>query len=133
MTDDVAERLRLQRRLGRGPRAEEVFGEPDEWMALLVESLLVTGTPRAGEAESLRARAFEAAPASAGSIDGKAFEWIADADSRLGPVLEAAIAGDLGVVRELAHRTQVMRHGELVEQGGIYQRLHQLQYVDLEH
>jgi type VI secretion system protein ImpE len=50
----------------------------------------------AGEPElarSLAARAFEAAPASRGKIDGIAFEWIADADSRLGPVLEAMVNG----------------------------------------
>ncbi len=85
------ERLRADVFAGR--RSPVVFGEPEEWVALLVESLLVTLTPRAGEAESLRARAFEAAPPSAGSIDGKAFEWIADADMRLGPVCEAIING----------------------------------------
>jgi type VI secretion system protein ImpE len=85
------ERLRADVFAGR--RSPVVFGEPDEWIALLVESLLVTGTPRAGESESLRARAFEAAPASAGSIDGQAFDWIADADMRLGPVCEAIING----------------------------------------
>src|SRR5690606_40769521 len=37
--------------------------------------------------------AFEAAPASAGMLDGKPFEWIADADMRLGPVIEAIING----------------------------------------
>jgi type VI secretion system protein ImpE len=84
---------RLRADVFSGRRSPVVFGEPDEWIALLVESLLVTGTPRAGESESLRARAFEAAPASAGSIDGAAFDWIADADMRLGPVCEAIING----------------------------------------
>ena len=85
------ERLRADVFAGR--RSPVVFGEPEEWMALLVESRLVTGTARAGESESLRARAFEAAPTSAGSIDGQAFDWIADADMRLGPVCEAIING----------------------------------------
>jgi type VI secretion system protein ImpE len=85
------ERLRADVFAGR--RSPVVFGEPDEWMALLVEALLVAGTPRAAEAQSLRARAFEAAPPSAGSIDGTPFEWIADADMRLGPVCEAIING----------------------------------------
>jgi type VI secretion system protein ImpE len=85
------ERLRADVFAGR--RSPVIFGEPEEWMALLVESRLVTGTARAGESESLRARAFEAAPASAGSIDGAAFDWIADADMRLGPVCEAIING----------------------------------------
>ncbi len=76
-----------------GRTSPVVFGEPDEWLALLVESLLVSGTPRAGEAHALRDRAFDAAPASPGSIDDEPFEWIADADMRLGPVLEAVING----------------------------------------
>ena len=76
-----------------GKRSPVIFGEPDEWLALLIESLLVTGTGRAGQADELRQRAFDAAPASDGSIDGQGFEWIADADMRLGPVCEAVING----------------------------------------
>lgn len=76
-----------------GKRSPVVFGEPEEWLALLIESVLVSGTPRANEAQALRERAFEAAPTSAGSLDGKAFAWIADADMRLGPVCEAVING----------------------------------------
>ena len=44
----------------------------------------------------LRADALGAAPATAGSLDGTEFEWIADADSRLGPVLEVVINGRYG-------------------------------------
>jgi type VI secretion system protein ImpE len=42
---------------------------------------------------ALRARAFDAAPATAGRINGQAFAWLADADSRLGPVLEVIVNG----------------------------------------
>lgn len=87
----LCERLRADVFAGR--RSPLIFGEPDEWLALLIEALLVTGTPRAAEAASLRARAFELAPATAGTIDDQPFEWIADADMRLGPVLEAVVAG----------------------------------------
>jgi type VI secretion system protein ImpE len=76
-----------------GQRSPLIFGEPAEWLALLIESLLVTGTSRGDEAQSLRERAFESAPASSGTVDGAPFEWIADADMRLGPVLEAVING----------------------------------------
>jgi type VI secretion system protein ImpE len=76
-----------------GRKSPVVFGEPEEWLALLIESLLVDGTSRAAEAQALRARAFEAAPPSTGTIDGQPFEWIADADMRLGPVCEAVING----------------------------------------
>jgi type VI secretion system protein ImpE len=60
---------------------------------MLIESLLVRDTPRAEQAESLRQRAFEDAPTSTGTLDGAPFEWIADADMRLGPVCEAVING----------------------------------------
>jgi len=43
--------------------------------------------------QRLRERAFDVAPAIAGSIDGQRFQWIADADSRLGPILEAIVDG----------------------------------------
>jgi type VI secretion system protein ImpE len=76
-----------------GKKSPVIFGEPPEWMALLIESLLVRGTDRNAEAQSLRERAFEAAPPTAGTLDSEPFEWIADADMRLGPVCEAVING----------------------------------------
>jgi type VI secretion system protein ImpE len=84
---------RLRADVFAGKRSPVIFGEPADWMALLIESLLVRGTERSGESNSLRERAFEAAPQTAGSIDGQRFEWIADADMRLGPVCEAIING----------------------------------------
>jgi type VI secretion system protein ImpE len=76
-----------------GTRTPMVFGQPDEWLALLIESLLRRGRGEAELAEDLRQRAFEAAPATAGTLDGQRFEWLADADMRLGPVLEAFVNG----------------------------------------
>lgn len=76
-----------------GKRTPMIFGQPDEWLALLLESLLRAGTGEAGMAEDLRGRAFDAAPASPGILDGQAFDWLADADMRLGPVLEAYVNG----------------------------------------
>lgn len=75
-----------------GRKSPMIFGEPDAWLALLIESLLVREAEPQRSAD-LRARAFEDAPASTGAIDGRPFAWIADADSRLGPVLEAVING----------------------------------------
>jgi type VI secretion system protein ImpE len=76
-----------------GDKAPLVFGEPQEWLAGLIEAgrLLAKGEVQA--AADLRARAFDAAPASTGEIDGTRFEWIADADMRFGPVLEAIVNG----------------------------------------
>ncbi len=37
--------------------------------------------------------AFDKAPTTSGTLDGKPFEWIADADPRMGPVLESLVNG----------------------------------------
>jgi len=76
-----------------GKRTPMVFGAPDEWLALLIESLLQAGQGDKALSEDLARRAFDAAPALGGSIDGTRFEWMADGDSRLGPVLEACVNG----------------------------------------
>jgi type VI secretion system protein ImpE len=83
----------LRGQVFEGNKAPMVFGEPEPWLAYLIESLLLEGRGQAQEADAMRVRAFDEAPASAGTIDGRAFEWIADADMRLGPVLEAVING----------------------------------------
>jgi type VI secretion system protein ImpE len=76
-----------------GRKSPMIFGQPDQWLALLIESLLVAGRGEPQRSQELRARAFEEAPATGGTIDGRPFAWIADADSRIGPVLEAVING----------------------------------------
>ncbi len=53
---------------------------------------------RVDEGEAARERAFEAAPDTPGTLDGVAFDWIADADARFGPAFEAIIAGSYGIV-----------------------------------
>ena len=76
-----------------GSKSPMVLGEPEQWLALLIESRLRAGAGEAAQADELRLRAFAEAPASSGDIDGRPFEWVADADSRLGPVMEAIING----------------------------------------
>jgi type VI secretion system protein ImpE len=76
-----------------GKKSPMVLGEPERWLALLIESRLLAGRGEPAHSEELRLRAFEEAPASRGNIDGRPFEWVADADSRLGPVMEAIING----------------------------------------
>jgi type VI secretion system protein ImpE len=76
-----------------GKKSPVVFGEPEQWLALLIEALLTRESSGKDHAERLRARAFDEAPTSHGSIEGQRFEWIADADMRLGPVCEAIING----------------------------------------
>lgn len=76
-----------------GQKTPLVFGDPEEWVALLIEALKLLGTGSYEESAQLRDRAFEAAPATSGKIDDQPFQWIADADTRLGPVLEAVVKG----------------------------------------
>jgi type VI secretion system protein ImpE len=76
-----------------GRKSPMVFGQPEQWLALLIESLLVAGRGDAARSLELRQSAFEEADTSTGDINGQPFEWVADADSRLGPVLEAVING----------------------------------------
>jgi type VI secretion system protein ImpE len=83
----------LRARVVAGQTSPMVVGEPDPWLGLLVESLLRAGMGDQAASRALRARAFEQAPASSGTIDGQRFEWIADADVRFGPVLEAVLNG----------------------------------------
>jgi type VI secretion system protein ImpE len=83
----------MRREVFEGKKSPMVLGQPEQWLALLIESLLQAGRGERDQSQQLRARAFEEAEASSGDIDGRPFTWIADADSRLGPVLEAMING----------------------------------------
>jgi type VI secretion system protein ImpE len=82
----------LRAEIFSGKRAPLIFGEPQDWIGLLVEALRVDATD-AAHAAALRAQAFEQALAISGSVDGAPFEWLMDADQRLGPVLEAIVNG----------------------------------------
>lgn len=76
-----------------GKRSPLIFGEPAEWIASLCQAVQLLAQGQGDAAAKLRDRAFADAPATEGTINGQPFEWIADADSRLGPVLEIVIEG----------------------------------------
>jgi type VI secretion system protein ImpE len=76
-----------------GRRSPLIFGDPEPWMALLLEALHLTVDGHYAQAQAARDQAFEGAAATAGTLDGQPFEWLADADPRLGPMLEAVING----------------------------------------
>jgi len=76
-----------------GAKLPLIFGNPEDWTALLLEALRLTVAGKFVEAQGLRDQAFDKAPAVSGSIDGESFSWIADADTRLGPVVEAVVNG----------------------------------------
>lgn len=76
-----------------GQSQPTIFGEPPEWIAALLESLRLIADQKYEHALALRTKAFEQAPANPGTIDGEPFDWIADADGRMGPVLEVIVNG----------------------------------------
>lgn len=83
----------LRKEIFAGRRSPLLLGEPQEWIGWLVQALQLQAQGQNAAASDLRARAFDAAPASSGKINDQPFEWIADADQRLGPVFEAIIEG----------------------------------------
>ena len=87
----ACETLRLQ--VFAGHKAPMLFGEPETWIALLIEALLREGRGEPDAARQLREQGLEQAPATAGTADGQPFAWIADADTRLGPTIEAVVNG----------------------------------------
>ena len=87
----ACETLRLK--VFAGQKVPMLFGEPETWVALLIEALLREGRGEPDAARQLREQAMEQAPTTSGQLDGQPFAWIADADSRLGPTMEAVING----------------------------------------
>ena len=96
MVETYREALRceaLRREVFDGKRSPLVLGAPQDWLAMMIEALRVDAEGRPDAAAELRASALEAAPATSGKLDDAPFAWLADADSRLGPVIEAIING----------------------------------------
>lgn len=100
----------LRKQIFAGERSPLFFGEPESWMAMFLEATKMSGKGKHAEAQKLRAEALEGAPTSSGMAFvrdpqadatkppepdevGEPFEWIADADTRLGPLLEAVVNG----------------------------------------
>lgn len=90
-----------------GKRSPLLFGEPEPWMALMLESLKLASQGNFSESAGMRENALQDAPTTSGTLtffpeksgdstttaDPEPFEWIADADSRMGPFLEAIVNG----------------------------------------
>lgn len=70
-----------------------IFGEPEEWVAMLVEAQQACSKGDMELFSSLNAKAFEKADSRSGKINDETFEWLADADQRFGPVFEFMFNG----------------------------------------
>lgn len=85
-----------------GKRTPLLLGEPEPWVQKMIAALSLDGQGQVEGAASLRAEAMEEAPGSSGTLkfnpsatgpESTAFEWVADADPRLGPMIEAMVGG----------------------------------------
>jgi len=83
----------LRERVFLGDRSPMIFGEPEPWIGWMVQAVACIARGDTAGAVELRDRAFEQADPSPGQVDGQRFEWLADADTRLGPIFEALIEG----------------------------------------
>jgi type VI secretion system protein ImpE len=83
----------LRTNIFSGKRSPLIFGQPEEWLALLIEAQRLLAHGEGERSASLRELALEAAPSTSGRIDDSPFAWIMDGDNRLGPVLEAIVNG----------------------------------------
>jgi type VI secretion system protein ImpE len=83
----------LRAQVFAGAHTPIVFGEPLPWMGWLVQANSLAAQGKYEPAQELRDKAFEEAPPTPGAMNGTAFEWVADADLRLGPMVEAMIEG----------------------------------------
>jgi type VI secretion system protein ImpE len=84
----------LREKVFRGERSPTVLGDPGPWLPLLIEAAKLLAAGKPDDAARLRDAAFEAAAETPGTMNEDDFGWIADADPRLGPVLEVFVNGN---------------------------------------
>ena len=82
-----------RREVFAGKAAPTLFGKPPEWIGGTVEALRLGIEGNWPAAAASQARALEIAPATAARLNDQEVAWVADSDSRLGPLLEAYIDG----------------------------------------
>lgn len=76
-----------------GEKDPLIFGEPQEWVALMIEANRALAQGHPSKANELRDAAFAQVPDAGGTLNGERFDWVADADMRLGPLLEIIVNG----------------------------------------
>ncbi len=80
-----------------GTLRADIHGGSD-WAWPIAEAIEAAAQGRSEDADALREAAFDAAPDTPGETDGVRFDWIADADQRFGPTIEAIIGGRYGLL-----------------------------------
>ena len=96
MAQTYREAIRIEgfrREVFAGRRAPQVMGKPPQWIGLLIDALRLDGTGDLAAAAKLRQQAMDLAEPNPCQVDDVACEWLADGDSRLGPVCEIIANG----------------------------------------
>ena len=82
----------VREKVFRGELVAPLAQNAPEWLSVFAATLAGETKPGLSPGE-LREQALQLAPESAGTLDEQPFEWIADADARLGPVCEVILDG----------------------------------------
>ena len=88
---------RVRETVFAGMEVASIHGQ-SEWPSLIARALQLEASGKQDEADTHREAAFAQAPDTPGIIDGSRFDWIADADPRFGPCIEAVIHGRYGLL-----------------------------------
>lgn len=83
----------LRREVFAGRVKPAIMGEPDPWVGWNVQAFALEAEGKVAEAVDLRNEAWASAPEHKCLVDGRACQWLSDADRRLGPVLEVVLDG----------------------------------------
>ena len=76
-----------------GETAPLVFGEPAQWVALMIQALGPLAQGDAARQQNCARRRLKPRQAKAARQMASRFDWVADADMRLGPMLELVMNG----------------------------------------
>jgi type VI secretion system protein ImpE len=83
----------FRRRVFEGTATPLVFGEPEPWVGMMIQALAMHTQGDLAGASQLRTLALQSARPNPGKINGEPVAWLSDADSRLGPIVEAMVFG----------------------------------------
>lgn len=78
----------------KGEQKPVFIGEPEQWHAQLLQALALTTEGQLEQAGEIREQALGAAQDVSGTFNETPFEWLVDADSRIGPTLEVMLNGE---------------------------------------
>lgn len=80
--------------LFQGIGEPKIIGSIEPWQTMLAEAFVARAQQQSNIADMFQTKAYAEAPTCAFTINNESAEWVADGDSRLGPVCEVFINGN---------------------------------------